>query len=308
MLYTQLRSFHAVAREGGFTAASKALKIGQPTITSQVRALEQYFGVELFHRRGRRVALSDTGSQLFAITRRIMSLEQEASDLLNASGGFHVGLIKVGAVGPYHATEMLSAFHQRFPELKISVTIGNSREVRRQLLDYEVDVAVLAQEESDPRFHAVPYSRHPVVVFVNRDHRWYKRRKALRIAELQGQPLILREVGSTTRLAFEKALERAGVTIDPVMEIGSREAVWLAVERGVGIAVVSEFEFIPHPHLRALPIADAEIFTTAHVLCLADRRESRLIRAFFGVVEALVAARAAPGGPSPPTVTGRFLK
>jgi len=308
MLYTQLRSFHAVAREGGFTAASRALQIGQPTITSQVRALEQYFGVELFHRRGRRVTLTGTGTQLLTITRRIMSLEQDASDLLNASGGFHVGHIRVGAVGPYHATEMLSAFHQRFPGLTISVTIGNSREVRAQLLDYEVDVAVLAQEEVDPRFHAVPYSRHPVVVFVNRDHPWFKRRRPLRIAELEGQPLVLREVGSTTRRAFEKALESAGVTIDPVMEIGSREAVWLAVERGVGIAVVSEFELIPHPHLRALPIVDAEIFTTAHVLCLADRRESRLIEAFFGVVEALVATRAIPGGASPPTVTGRFLK
>ncbi|HJS33167.1 MAG TPA: LysR family transcriptional regulator, partial [Alphaproteobacteria bacterium] len=54
MHYTKLRSFHAVATAGGFTAASKQLNIGQPTITSQVKALERYFRVELFHRRGRR--------------------------------------------------------------------------------------------------------------------------------------------------------------------------------------------------------------------------------------------------------------
>ena len=53
--YTQLRSFHAVADTGGFTAASKVLHVGQPTITAQVRALEEFYGVELFHRRGRRV-------------------------------------------------------------------------------------------------------------------------------------------------------------------------------------------------------------------------------------------------------------
>ncbi|HIG78223.1 MAG TPA: LysR family transcriptional regulator, partial [Candidatus Lambdaproteobacteria bacterium] len=51
--YTQLRSFHAVAGTGGFTAASKVLHVGQPTISGQVRALEDYYGVELFHRRGR---------------------------------------------------------------------------------------------------------------------------------------------------------------------------------------------------------------------------------------------------------------
>ena len=56
--YTQLRSFHAVAGTGGFTAASKVLHVGQPTITGQVRALEEFYGVELFHRRGRRVELT----------------------------------------------------------------------------------------------------------------------------------------------------------------------------------------------------------------------------------------------------------
>ena len=61
MYHKWLRSFHAVAREGGFTAASKVLNIGQPTITEQVKSLERQFRVELFHRRGRTVTLTDTG-------------------------------------------------------------------------------------------------------------------------------------------------------------------------------------------------------------------------------------------------------
>jgi DNA-binding transcriptional LysR family regulator len=68
MLYTQLRSFHAVAQEGGFTAASKVLNIGQPTITSQVGMLEDYFSVELFYRRGRFVELTEAGFFLFSDT------------------------------------------------------------------------------------------------------------------------------------------------------------------------------------------------------------------------------------------------
>ncbi len=100
--------------------------------------------------------------------------------------------------------------------------------------------------------------------------------------------MVLREVGSTTRRAFEDALRAAGVTVNTVMEIGSREAVWMAVERGIGIGVVSDIEFIPHPRLRGLRVADAEIFTYAHVVCLAERKDAPVIRAFLDVVEQLL--------------------
>lgn len=286
MIYTQLRSFHAVATAGGFTAASRTLGVGQPTITSQVKALERYFNVELFHRQGRQVALTEVGRALFAVTRRIMNREEEAVGLLNAYGGFHIGHLRVGAVGPYDATEMLAAFNERFPDLKISVTMGNSREVLDALFDFSADVAVLAQIEDDPRLFAIPYSRHPVVVFVNTDHPWARRRR-VRIAELQDQPMVLRGEGSTTRRVFEEAIGKAGVTINPVMEIGSREAVWMAVRHGLGIGVVSELEFYTDPNLRTLEISDADVHYYTHVVCLTGRRESHLVRALFEVVEAL---------------------
>jgi aminoethylphosphonate catabolism LysR family transcriptional regulator len=287
MLYTQLRSFNAVTSEGGFTAASRALKIGQPTITHQVKELEALFGVELFHRRGRRVEPTDAGRALFALTQRMMSLEAEAADLLNALGGLRIGHLRVGAVGPYHVTEMLSAFSERFPDLKLSVTIGNSKAVLESLVEFRTDIAVLAHIEDEPTFYAKPYSRHPVVVFINVDHPWAGR-KSIRIAELQDQRMVLRETGSTTRRAFEEAIRQARVTVNPVMEIGSREAVWMAVERGIGIGVVSDIEFIPHPRLRVLRVADAEIFTYAHVVCLSERKDAPVIRAFLEVVEQLL--------------------
>jgi len=286
MLYTQLRSFHAVAAAGGFTAASRVLNIGQPTITSQVKALEVFYDVELFHRRGRTVELTEPGRALLQLTRRIMTLEGEADGLLKAFGGFQTGEFHVGAVGPYHATEMLSAFSERYPGIKLSVTVGNSRVMVQQLIDYTADVAVLAHVEDDPRVHAMPYSRHPVIVFVNKDHRFARRRR-VRIEELHGERMVLREVGSATRLAFETALDAAGVVVDPVMEIGSREAVWLAVARGIGIGVVSEFEFIPHPDLHTVEFSDVDVHTTAHVNCLQERRQSPLVGAFLDVAAAL---------------------
>ena len=290
MLYTQLRSFHAVASEGGFTAAARAINVGQPTITTQVKGLEEYFQVELFHRRGRRVELTDLGKTLFGLSQRILTLEAETAELLAAAGRLNMGTLKVGAVGPFHAIEMLGAFNERYPGIKLPVRTGNSREMLDLLLDFQVDVAVLAYVEGDNRLLAIPYSRHPVVAFVNHAHPWWQRR-AVAIEEFQEQPVVLREIGSTTRLAFEKALAEAGVSVNIVMEIGSREAVWLAVEKGVGIGVVSDIEFIPHPNLRPVAIENADIFTYAHVVCLAERKESRVIRAFLQIVEALKATR-----------------
>ena len=287
---TQLRSFHTVATQGGFTAAAKALNVGQPTISSQVKALEERFRVELFHRRGRSVELTETGRRLLALTQRIASLESEAIDLLSAVGGLRSGHLKVSAVGPYHVTEMLSAFRDRFPGVEFSVRISNSREALRQLMDYQADVAVLAHREHDPRIHAVPYSRHPVIAFVNSDHPWASR-EDVTLEEFADQHVVLREVGSTTRLAFEEALSRAGTRLGSFTEIGSREAIWLAVERGMGVGIVSEFEFIPHPRLHPLPFRGTEIYTYAHVVCLAERRQGPVIRAFFNVVEDLLASR-----------------
>jgi LysR family transcriptional regulator, low CO2-responsive transcriptional regulator len=286
MIHTQLRSFHAVASEGGFTAASRKLNIGQPTITSQVRALEDYFKVELFVRRGRRVELTDAGRQLHTLTQRLMTLEQDASDLLRGLGGLQRGTLKVGAVGPYHVTEMLASFHRLYPGVRLMVMIRNSREVLQQLLEFSIDVAVLAHVEDDPRVVAIPYSRHPVVAFVNRGHPWAGR-GSVSIHDFSDEQVVLREEGSTTRLAFEQALADHRVRINPVLEFGSREAVWMAVERGLGVGVVSDIEFIPHPNLVGLPIHDCRIETIAHVAYLKEREESRIIQAFVSVARDL---------------------
>lgn len=70
-------------------------------------------------------------------------------------------------------------------------------------------------------------------------------------------------------------------------EIGSREAVWFAVAQGIGIGYVSDIEFISHENLRAIPIIDSDIYTTAHVACLTERSDSRLIGAFLDVTKGL---------------------
>ena len=73
MIFTQLRAFHAVASAGGFTRGAARLGLSQPAVTVQVRALERAYGVELFHRRGQTVTLTDFGRLVLAHSRRVFA-------------------------------------------------------------------------------------------------------------------------------------------------------------------------------------------------------------------------------------------
>lgn len=283
MRLTQLRSFHAVATAGSFTRAAASLHVSQPTVTTQVRQLEELYKAELFHRTGRRVRPTEIGERLLQLSRQIFGLESEAVQLLRDAGELRSGHLRVAAVGPSHVTKMLVAFNQRYPGIKVSVSTGNSQDVLDRLLDYSADVGVLAQVFRDKRFVSVPYSEHPVVVFCSSTHR-FAHRRSIRTAELQGERLILRESGSTTRKAIESALKAAKVEPQVVMEVASREIIREAVAQGVGVAAVSEVEYVPGPGLHAVRISDAQVRTYAHVVCLAERRDTRMVRAFFEVI------------------------
>ena len=293
MRLAHLRSFFAVARHRGFTAGARALHVSQPTVTAQVRALEETYAIELFTRRGRNVALTAAGEALYGIAERIFEQEEEALALLQNTGELRAGRLRVGAVGPYHVMEMLAAFHARHPAIDLAVSLGNSEQIVAGLLDRSTDVAVLAQYAHDARLHFVPFRSHRVVLFVPKGHR-LARRRGVRLAELASEPMIVREPGSTTRKAMEDALRNAGVSPPIAMEIGSREAVREAVIRGLGIAAVSEIEFVPNPRLQMVPILDADVETHAHVACLIERRDARVVAAFYDVVHALLATSRRP--------------
>ncbi len=79
----------------------------------------------------------------------------------------------------------------------------------------------------------------------------------------------------------------AGIVINPVVEIGSREAVWKAVEQGMGIGVVADFEFVPHPRLRTVKISDVEITTNYHIAYLKERRDSRMVRTLIRIARTI---------------------
>lgn len=284
MTLVQLRTFITVVRLGGFTAAARALNISQTTVTSQIQTLEHEHGVELFHRRGRRVELSSVGGDFLKIARQMVSLEDDAELLLKDCGELRHGNLKIGAVSPFHVTEMIEAYHTIYPKIYLTMTLGNSEAVLQDLERYTCDVGVIAKADANEQYYMQPYASYPVIAFAHRDHP-IARRSSITLTELSKEQLLMREPGSTTRRALEEAFRERGLTARIAMEIGSREALREAVARGLGIGTVSRSEYIPDENLCPIRIEGDPVLTHIHVCCLRERHESKSVSSFFRAIK-----------------------
>lgn len=280
MSTARYRSFIAVAQEGSLSAAARALGVSQPTVSSQIATLERQSQIELFHRQGYRMSPTSAGLKLLKLAQKLVATEAETEYFLRDSGHLHQGELKIGAVGPFHVIEMVAAYRARYAGMQLSIRMGNSQQVLQDLENYSTDVAVLAGAYQRPELLAREYARHAIIVFVHKTHP-FAHRDQIAISELQGQPLLLREHGSTTRAAMKSALDAVGIQPQLNLEIGSREAIREAVARGLGIGTVSEAEFVPDARIVPVRIAGDPARTTTYVYCMKERSDSLLVRSFM---------------------------
>ena len=169
MYHKWLRSFNAVAKKGLFAAAGRSLNIGQSTVTTQVKALNERFKVELFHRKGHQIWFSDTGRALYDITQGIFAQEEEAIELLRGSSEFESGVLRLAGVGPFDLMEIVETFSKRYPRPVLSISVEKHNETLAALRDYSLDVGVFAHEITENDIHCVYYGSHEVVIMVPRD-------------------------------------------------------------------------------------------------------------------------------------------
>jgi len=284
--HAHLRSFHAVATHGSFTRASEMLNITQPTLSGQVKELEERYGTRLFIRHGRRIELTDIGKSAFNITRHIFRHEEEVEHLLQSARALTSGLLRVGADSPYIATPLLAQFQRLYPGIQISIQYGNSQQLMSWIISRSCDVAFMPNiPQEDERLYSIPLPPGRLVVFVSQDHDWAERR-SVTIEELVTQRIVLREKGSLTRSIFEEAVAQAGHLLPDVMEISGREGVREAVAAGFGVGIVAESELVADSRLRALPVSNAELAHAEYVVCLQEMRSLRVNEAFLEMVSA----------------------
>jgi aminoethylphosphonate catabolism LysR family transcriptional regulator len=284
MNFTQLRAFHAVASAGGFTRGAARLRLSQPAVTVQVRALEQAYGVELFRRRGQRTELTEFGREIFRQAQQLFARLDDLEQLLAAAGSLRSGRLALGADGPFAVMDLLAAFLQRYPGVRVTMRLGNATRALADLRAGHTDVAVLNLIEHGEDLIDRPLLRDRLLALVSAGHAWGER-PAVALDELSGAPLILREPGSATRALLVDALAAAGLEPRVALELGSREAVREAVFAGLGVGIVFARELLPDPRLRSLVISGADLSATVSLVCLAERRELRAVAAFFDVAQ-----------------------
>ncbi|VWB89440.1 LysR family transcriptional regulator [Burkholderia lata] len=285
MLALLLAAFYETARQGSVTAAAKRLDVSQPTITSRIQQLERHYGVELFHRRGNRLDLSDAGASLMPMIGQMLQMENDIDFALRNERELHTGNLRVGTTGPFYILPAIAAFRRQYPAVKISIEIGNSQQVLDALVDFRCDVAVSSQRDDDPRFVRHTIANDPLVLVVHRSHR-LAAREPVALAALAGETLLLREAGSRTRALMEHVLKHAGIGLPAnAIELGRREAIREAVRHDMGCTLMPRGEVGAHPELRAVAFADDLPPMHEYLYYLDARADTRLITAFMANVE-----------------------
>lgn len=240
-----LRTLVAIAEHGSLSSAARAMRVSQPAVTKQLQRLESELGLSLLVRGPRRqIALTPAGERVLAFARetlvRLEILERELAEL-KAVGPGVLTLAASTIPGEYLLPGILGAFRREYPQVHVQMTVTDTAEVVDKVLAEEADVGVIGSAIQRPGLRLEPLASDEIVLAVPLNHPFAERQE-VRVEELQGQPLILREKGSGTQHSVDKALEGVGMSLseeDVVLTLGSTQAVLRAVEQGLGLGFVS---------------------------------------------------------------------
>jgi DNA-binding transcriptional LysR family regulator len=286
-----LQVFHAVATYRSYSrAAREALHISQPAVSKHVQALEASLGVELFHRMGRQVALTEAGNIVLRYAEQMMALTDEMHQNLGELQGLARGTLHVGAsatAGTYLLPPLLAAFSQRYPGIDLSMEVMNTEYVvsgmlaRRWMLGFAGDMPV------HPLFVSRSYCRDPLVLVVPPHHR-LATQSTTSLDNLAGEMWVLREPGSASRQVVEHALTTRGVVWRERLHVPNNEALKQAVMAGLGIGMLSRLAVmleITYGLLCEVPVIDLQVDRHISVVYRTDVTLSAAARAFLTLLD-----------------------
>ncbi|MFN2572278.1 MAG: LysR family transcriptional regulator [Gemmatimonadales bacterium] len=237
----RLELFLAVLDSGGVARAAALRRLSQPAVSEHVRGLEGFFGVRLFERAGRGVRPTPAARLLEPFVRQALGLLTRAEQAAVELRGLRVGAVAVGASttpGTYLLPQVLGRFHTAHPGIAVTLRIGDTRDIERWVAAGQVELGVIGEAPLVPGVTAERWVKDELVLIVPRGHA-FARRRTVRPAAIANESFITREEGSSTRGVAERYLQGQGVTLTPVMQLGSTEAIREAVASGLGVALVS---------------------------------------------------------------------
>jgi LysR family transcriptional regulator, low CO2-responsive transcriptional regulator len=286
--HQHLRAFHAIAVEGSFSRAARRLNVAQPTLSQQIKALENRHQAVLFEGRRPPLRLSPVGRELFALTRRMFATSEEIDELLGDDVDAASFSIRIGADSPIYAVRLARALLQAHPDAGVEVRIDNAREALGRLQEAQVDVAILSDPSMDGQFFYEPVFADYLAVAVPADHALAEA-EIFPLATLAHERLLLRETASKTRAAMETLLAAANVIPERVIELHSREAIREAIALGMGVSLFFSAECPPDPRIAYLrPDRQPDrAQLTGYVVGRVERRRTAMMRAVLAAAETL---------------------
>ena len=195
------------------------------------------------------------------------------------------GVLSLGttkAYARYFMPLMITTFHKSYPNIKIQLNEGSSLDMIHSLLDFKIEVAVIARTEDHPEINFLPFSQEEMAVIVSTDHP-LSRKKAITFKDLSAEPFIMKESGSGTRKLVEELFEAEQCTPDILMETSNTEFIKQLVQRGEGVSFVVreavDAELI-EKKLIAVPLKGSTVYLDVSIAYLKGQVLSPPTRAF----------------------------
>jgi DNA-binding transcriptional LysR family regulator len=240
----QLAAFCTVVERKSFSQAAERLGVTQPAVSLQVRSLEKRLGRQLFDRSGRRVEPTEAGLALYRGAQRLLALEGQLLDELEAgTEGELGGTLEVGAsTGPGSTVVpvLLCEFQRANPGVAISLSISDTQSVVDRVAERELELGVVGAARRHRGVVFEPFFRDEVVLACPSDHSFAGR--TITLDELKQEPLIVMQEGAGVRQVIEDELRHAGTRLrdlDPRLELGLQESARTAVSAGYGVTFIS---------------------------------------------------------------------
>lgn len=212
MLSIKHEVFLEVAKQKSFSKASQQLFISQPAISKHIKNLEEQYATRLFERKGMGIELTDAGKLLLEKITEVKAIQEETEfELSNMKDLLQVkGTLKLGAsttVALYILPKVLSAFHNRYPQIIINLLNRNTEIVLQALLNEEINLGIVEGRSKLTQVTHRPFITDKVVAVCSKKSPIAKK-KQYDIEDIRSLPLALREAGSGTLAALRSALDK----------------------------------------------------------------------------------------------------
>jgi DNA-binding transcriptional LysR family regulator len=283
--FNQLRVFYFAAKNLNFTRAANALYITQPAVTAQIKSFEAFCNLKLFKKRGRKIYLTHEGKSLYIYAQKIFKYEKEIENVIEDMRELKRGILSLGttkAYARYFMPLMITTFHKNYPNIKIQLNEGSSLEMTNSLLDFKIEVAVIAKAEDNAEIKLFPFSQEEMAVILPRNHPLTKK-KAVTFSDLAEERFIMKESGSGTRKLVEELFANEGCTPNILMETSNTEFIKQLVQRGEGISFVVKEAVaaeLKEKKLATVPLMGPMVYLDVSIAYLKEQVLSPSAKAF----------------------------